>query len=128
MASLMALALSVPGSLLGAYTLPVDLRQWLPDEATHPLLGNPTVVWTLILLIYCFCRIGVAGLGSCCNPETTSTVINWWSRWYCCWWGCCGGLSGHAELMASAPAVAEDIPAGAPPIWPFLFITIACGA
>ena len=30
--------------------------------------------------------------------------------------------------MESAPAIAKNIPADAPPIWPFLFITIACGA
>ena len=38
------------------------------------------------------------------------------------------GLTGRADLFASAPAVAPDIPPDAPPIWPFLFITIACGA
>ena len=35
--------------------------------------------------------------------------------------------SGEAQL-SSAPAVAKEIPADAPPMWPFLFITIACGA
>jgi len=38
------------------------------------------------------------------------------------------GLNGQADLGASAPAITEIAPAGAPPIWPFLFITIACGA
>ena len=38
------------------------------------------------------------------------------------------GFTGKADLVASAPAVASDIPPDAPPIWPFLFITIACGA
>jgi carbon starvation protein len=39
------------------------------------------------------------------------------------------GLKGDASI-ASAPAIASpaDRPADAPPIWPFLFITIACGA
>jgi carbon starvation protein len=41
------------------------------------------------------------------------------------------GITGKANLTDSAPAVA-DLNAvrvsGAPPIWPFLFITIACGA
>ncbi len=36
-------------------------------------------------------------------------------------------LTGEANLVESTPAVA-DAPADAPPIWPFLFITIACGA
>ncbi len=38
------------------------------------------------------------------------------------------GVTGKADLAGSAPAVATNIPADAPPIWPFLFITIACGA
>jgi len=38
------------------------------------------------------------------------------------------GLTGSADLTESAPAVASNIPLDAPPIWPFLFITIACGA
>ena len=39
-------------------------------------------------------------------------------------------ISGQADLTGSAPAVADlkDIPKEAPPIFPFLFITIACGA
>ena len=41
-----------------------------------------------------------------------------------------GGLlvacfTGQANIVKSAPAVAENLPVGAPPIWPFLFITIA---
>ncbi len=42
---------------------------------------------------------------------------------------CVAGISGSAELTdIPAVAAAEDIPADAPPIFPFLFITIACGA
>ena len=37
-------------------------------------------------------------------------------------------MDGKRQLAASAPAVATNLPANAPPIWPFLFITIACGA
>ncbi|REK25889.1 MAG: carbon starvation protein A [Planctomycetota bacterium] len=40
------------------------------------------------------------------------------------------GLTGVADLAASTPAVVDEsnLPAHAPPIFPFLFITIACGA
>ena len=38
------------------------------------------------------------------------------------------GFSGQADLVDSAPRLAERVPMDAPPIWPFLFITIACGA
>jgi len=43
---------------------------------------------------------------------------------------CMAAFSGHADLHHSAPAVVPvaQWPADAPPIWPFLFITIACGA
>ena len=38
--------------------------------------------------------------------------------------------TGQADLIAAAPAYvpAADRPIDAPPLWPFLFITIACGA
>jgi carbon starvation protein len=40
------------------------------------------------------------------------------------------GVAGGASITSAAPAVARasDVPADAPPILPFLFITIACGA
>ena len=31
-------------------------------------------------------------------------------------------------MIASTPAITQELPAHTPPIWPFLFITIACGA
>ena len=37
-------------------------------------------------------------------------------------------VSGQAPLLATAPAVATTLPADAPPMFPFLFITVACGA
>jgi len=37
-------------------------------------------------------------------------------------------FTGKADLVASTPAVTQTLPKGTPPIWPFLFITIACGA
>jgi carbon starvation protein len=43
---------------------------------------------------------------------------------------CAAGLTGKADLAGSTPAVIEtaSLPAHAPPIFPFLFITVACGA
>ena len=41
------------------------------------------------------------------------------------------GLSGQANLSETTPAITSWSAlrtTGAPPIWPFLFITIACGA
>ena len=41
---------------------------------------------------------------------------------------CVACLNGGADLIASTPAIVSEPPADAPPILPFLFITIACGA
>ncbi len=38
------------------------------------------------------------------------------------------GLTGQTSLLETAPALAQEIPPDAPPIFPFLFVTIACGA
>ena len=57
------------------------------------------------------------------QPPTICCVWHCWSLE--CWFA---GLSGQADLMTSTPAIATDLPASTPPIWPFLFITIACGA
>ena len=102
---------------VGAYHLPISLN-----------VSNPTVVWTIILLVYCaiasvlpvwlllqprdyvnshqlFVALGLLSVG---------LVV-----------AC---LSGKADLFAAAPAITQDTPEGTPPIFPFLFITIACGA
>lgn len=91
-------------------------------------VGNPVVVWTVILMVYCFLA-SVLPVWTLLQPRDyinshqliVALVI------------LVGGLmvasvSGQADLVGSAPAIAETPPVGAPPIWPFLFITIACGA
>ncbi|QEG34533.1 carbon starvation CstA family protein [Bythopirellula goksoeyrii] len=126
--SLGALGLLYLGVVVGADSLPINLQQWLPDVADHPLVGNSTVVWTAILFVYCFFA-SVLPVWLLLQPRD---YINSLQLVVALLLLLCGmfaaGLSGHAGLVASAPAVAKEIPAGAPPIWPFLFITIACGA
>ena len=90
--------------------------------------GNPIIIWTGILLAYCFIAsvlpvwvllqprdfINSHQLFVAMGLVVTGLVV--------------AGLTGQLDLAASAPAIAKDLPPDAPLIWPFLFITIACGA
>jgi carbon starvation protein len=104
-------------------------------------LVNPTIAWTAILMGYCFIAsvlpvwvllqprdfinshqlvvallllvvgLGVAGLTSQANIETTAPAIT--------------GVDFPLNTEATA---GSELPLHAPPIFPFLFITVACGA
>ena len=117
--SLIALGLIYFSIYLGAYHFPIELN-----------VSNSVVAWTIILLVYCFFA-SVLPVWLLLQPRDyvnshqliLALVL------------LIGGLfvasvSGKADLMGSTPAVtaAENLPMGTPPIWPFLFITIACGA
>lgn len=93
-------------------------------------LFNPIVIWTSILLVYCFVA-SVLPVWVLLQPRD---FINSHQLLLALGLMVLGlivaCLTGQASLTESAPAVAkvDELPAGAPPIWPFLFITIACGA
>jgi carbon starvation protein len=121
--SLVALGLLYIAVYVGVYYLPIKLP-----------VSNPTVVWTLILMAYCFVA-SVLPVWTLLQPRdyinshqlmvalgllVLGLVVAGFSGAF--------GLSDGVDLMASAPAIAETVPQGAPPILPFLFITIACGA
>jgi carbon starvation protein len=113
---------------LGAYVLPIDLGQWFGI----PLLGqtylNVVVIWTLVLFVYCFIA-SVLPVWTLLQPRDFINSHELVLALVLLVLGLAvAGLTGRADLVASAPAVASDIPPDAPPIWPFLFITIACGA
>lgn len=104
----------------------VMLGHWLPFTMPE-IAGIPaTGVWTIVLLIYAFVASTL--------PVTTllqpRDYINAWQLFIAMGLLVCGviaaGLFGGLELVA--PAINRTPPADAPPIWPFLFITIACGA
>lgn len=115
--SLLSLAIIYLAVYVGAYFAPVTLD-----------VENPTLVWTAILLIYCAIT-SVLPVWVLLQPRD---YINSQQLFVALGLLVVGlgvaSLSGQADLFASAPAVADAMPAGAPPIWPFLFITIACGA
>lgn len=117
--SLVALAVLYAAVWVGEYYL----RIALPDSSA-------VVTWTALLMVYCFFA-SVLPVWVLLQPRdfinshqlivalillVVGIVV--------------AGLSGQASLLDSAPALAssESRPVGAPPIFPFLFITIACGA
>lgn len=114
--SLIALAIMYGGVYLGAYYWPISLP-----------VANPVIVWTGILLVYCFFA-SVLPVWTLLQPRD---FINSHQLTVALGLLVLGILvatvTGQADIN-SAPKVAESIPADAPPIWPFLFITIACGA
>jgi carbon starvation protein len=118
--SLASLALIYFCVYLGAYHFPIRLQ----FENMDANWVNPKTVWTAILLVYCAIA-SVLPVWLLLQPRdyvnsqqlllaVTGLVV-----------AC---LNGSADLIASAPAVVTSPPADAPPILPFLFITIACGA
>ncbi len=117
--SLISLIVIYASVYVGAYYLPITLP-----------VGNPIVVWTIVLLIYCAIA-SVLPVWLLLQPRDyinshqliVALVLLMGGLFV-------ASLTGKADLMNSAPAVVDagNLPLGTPPIWPFLFITIACGA
>jgi carbon starvation protein len=91
--------------------------------------GNPVVVWTAILLVYCYVA-SVLPVWVLLQPRD---FVNSHQLLVALGLLVLGivvvGVTNQADIN-SAPAFVsqQDLPSGAPPIVPFLFITIACGA
>jgi carbon starvation protein len=111
---------------LGAYAFPINIEELFNVPATGAF-PNVISVWTVILLVYCFVA-SVLPVWVMLQPRD---YVN--SHQLVITLGLLmigvvvAGATGQAQLDA-APMVATQIPSDAPPIWPFLFITIACGA
>jgi len=106
----------------------VVIGQWLPLEMPDGALGlglSAVAVWVIILLIYAFAASTL--------PVTTllqpRDYINAWQLFIAMGLLLVGvfasALAGGLQIVA--PAV-QWSPPGAPPLWPFLGVTIACGA
>ena len=121
--SLIALVLLYAAIYAGVYHLPLSLPTEFAGVAVDPNIG-----WTVLLMIYCFFA-SVLPVWVLLQPRD---YINSHQLFVALFLMVAGlavaGLTQKADLVASAPMVAQNIPADAPPIWPFLFITIACGA
>ena len=119
--SIVSLLLIYFAVYLGAYHFPIDLREYG--------VANPIVWWTVILLTYC----AIASVMPVWMLLQPRDYVNSHQLYVALGLLMVGlsvaTLSGQADLFSSAPAVVSgDLPKGTPPIWPFLFITIACGA
>lgn len=117
--SLVALAIVYGCIYIGAYYLEIRL----PFDGTASIL-----TWTAILFIYCFIA-SVLPVWTLLQPRDFINSHQLLVALALLVGGLLiASLSGQANIVESAPAKATELPAGAPPIWPFLFITIACGA
>lgn len=85
-------------------------------------LGSPVVVWTGILFVYCYIA-SVLPVGVLLQPRD---YINSHQLIVALILLMIGLFVAHPEFVA--PAINSNPPADAPPMFPFLFITIACGA
>lgn len=125
--SLLAVGALYAAVLIGVYWLPIDVAEIFTFGGPKSY-WNPVVFWTVILLIYCFVA-SVLPVWMLLQPRD---YIN--SHQLVIAMGLLvlglfvAGATNQADLMKSTPAIAAELPGDAPPIWPFLFITIACGA
>ena len=127
--SLAALAVMYLAIWVGTM-IPLNIANILPAEGTYGGYLSPVIVWTMILFIYCFIA-SVLPVWSLLQPRD---YINSHELFLAMGLLVVGlavaSFAGQADLAGAAPAIApaSEIPADAPPIWPFLFITVACGA
>ena len=125
--SLVSLVILYAAIVVGVYALPIDISSFLPAASTDSI-WNPVVVWTLLLLVYCFFA-SVLPVWLLLQPRD---LVNSHQLFVALGLLVVGllvaSLSGSADLFNSTEAISSTVPADAPPLLPFLFITIACGA
>lgn len=125
MSSLIGLGLLYVAVYLGAYFLPLDLNGILPADSKYL---TPVVVWTVLLLIYAYVA-SVLPVWLLLQPRDYINSLQLFVALALLIGGLAvASFTGQAELTNSAPMVAKEVPADAPSMLPFLFITIACGA
>lgn len=131
--SLAALAVIYGCVALGAYAFPIEIDGAVGTLNTSLGLGedsplNATTVWTIVLLTYCFFA-SVMPVWLMLQPRDYINSHQLVIALGLLMLGVVvAGATGLTDLQGSAPMLASELPSDAPPIWPFLFITIACGA
>ena len=119
------IALATAIAVIGMY-LCIAVGTLLPIKLGTAFGIPSTGLWVIILLIYAWVASTL--------PVTTllqpRDYINAWQLFIAMGLLVGGAvvasLSGNLPLVA--PAVNRALPAGTPPIWPFMFVIIACGA
>jgi len=133
--SLVALVLMYAAVWLGAYWLPIDVADWswlAPTGAAAQAEGlspyaNAVVFWTVVLLVYCYFA-SVLPVWTLLQPRDFINSHQLIVALAALFMGLLAAPFAAGGLDFVAPAWNDHPPADAPPIWPFLFITIACGA
>lgn len=126
--SLAALGILYAGVYFGAYHAPIDLSELLQIKLYNPGAGfaagmkSAVVVWTLILLVYCFLA-STLPVWLLLQPRD---YINSHQLVVAMILLALGLVVAHPAMVA--PAINANAPLDAPMMFPFLFITIACGA
>jgi len=118
-------AIATTIAVVGMY-LCIAIGSLVPVRLGTVLGIPPTGLWVIILLIYAWVASTL--------PVTTllqpRDYINAWQLFFAMGLLVAGvvvsSLSGGLPLVA--PAFNRALPAGTPPIWPFMFVIIACGA
>lgn len=124
--SLIALAVMYGAIWVGAYYFPIAI----PKVTALGGYGSPVVLWTAILFVYCFLA-SVLPVWVLLQPRDFINSHELKIALALIALGLLVAASeGKADLVNSAPAwvAPADRPIDAPPMLPFLFITIACGA
>jgi len=118
-------AIATAMAVIGMY-LCIAVGSLVPVRLSAVLGIPPTGLWVIILLIYAWIASTL--------PVTTllqpRDYINAWQLFIAMGLLVVGvvnsSFSGGLPLVA--PAINKALPAGTPPIWPFMFVIIACGA
>ncbi len=112
-------------AVTGMY-LCIAIGSFVPVQLGSAFGIPPTGLWVIILLIYAWIASTL--------PVTTllqpRDYINAWQLFIAMGLLVAGAFTASlsGELPLVAPAINKTIPAGTPPIWPFMFVVIACGA
>lgn len=100
----------------------IDAPLFPGTDATYlDSLGSPVVIWTLVLLVYCFVA-SVLPVWLLLQPRDYINSLQLYVALF---------LLVVGLFIAAPPIIGPKFatpPADAPPLIPFLFITIACGA
>jgi len=123
-AKLPALPLSLVALVLLGGAVYLGAMHWqlsIPDITIGSLTLVPNVTWSILLLIYVFIA-SVLPVTWLLQPRD---YINGHVLFVIMLFLAAGVLVSKPDIVA--PALNLN-PKGAPPIWPFLFVTIACGA
>ncbi len=124
LATVISVALLYLCIYIGVYYLPIKIE----PIAALGQFGSPVLIWTILLLVYCFFA-STMPVWMLLQPRD---YINSQQLFIAMGLVLVGlvvaGTTNQIDMFATAPMINTSLPADTPPMWPFLFITVACGA